>query len=137
MVSRLAVAHPSGKWVGMRSTGATRDGPVLDRWRQGTANAKRLARRVRNDRLVDAWSASHFAWGAGLAMLVGPWWSFAVMVAWEPFEILLLGPLLSRKGIVFGHETWRNAASDIVFDGAGALAAYLVLRLLWDPLGVL
>jgi hypothetical protein len=139
MVSKAAAAvvHPPEAWVAMRRVASSRDGPMLDRWRQGTANARRLGRRVRNDHLVDGWSASHFAWGAGLAMLVGPWWSFALMVAWEPFEVFLLGPLLSRKGIAFGHETWRNSASDVVFDGAGAAAAYLVLRLLWDPLGVL
>ena len=131
-----ATAHPSEAWVRMRSVTATPEQPLLDRWRQGTANAKRLARRVRNDKLVDGWSATHFAWGAGLAMLVGPLWSFAILAAWEPFEILVLGPLLSRKGIAFGHETWRNSVSDLVFDAAGAAVAFGVL-LVWDPLGVL
>jgi hypothetical protein len=67
------------------------------------ANARRLARRVRNDHLMDRWSAAHFAWGLGLTMVLGPLWAFALMVAWEPVEILLLGPWLSRWGIDFGH----------------------------------
>lgn len=132
---RQARVQASDAWVGMRKVAVPGTAPGA--WARGSANAKRLARRVRNDRLVDWWSASHFAWGFALAMLVGPVWSFALMVAWEPFEILLLGPLLSRKGIAFGHETWRNSVSDILFDGAGAALAYVVLLLLWDPLGAL
>lgn len=97
----------------------------------GAANARRLARRLRNDRLVDVWSASHFVWGAGLALLVGPLWAFALLVAWEPFEILFLGPLLSRVGFAFGHETWRNALSDIVFDGAGVAVGFGIAVWLW------
>jgi hypothetical protein len=132
------VLRPSGEWVGMRSTGRPRatEAEAPGAWQRGAANARRLARRVRNDRLADWWSASHFAWGAALTVFVGPFWAFGLMVAWEPFEILLLGPLLSRKGIAFGHETWRNSVSDIVFDGAGVAAA-CVLLLAWDPLGTL
>ena len=103
----------------------------------GTLNARRLARRIRNDHLVDWWSASHFLWAAALTLVVGPWWGLALMLAWEPFEILLLGPLLSRKGIAFGHETWRNAASDAVFDAAGVAFGFFLLLPLWDPLGLL
>lgn len=69
-------------------------------------------------------------------MFVGPLWSLGILVAWEPFEILPLGPLLSRKGVAFGHEGWRNSLSDVAFDGAGAAAAYLVALLLWDPFRV-
>lgn len=102
----------------------------------GAANAKRLAKRVRNDRLVDRWSATHLAWGLVLAILVGPWWSFGLLLAWEPLEILVLGPLISRYGIEFGHETWKNSVSDILFDAAGAALGYLVTRFLWDPIGI-
>lgn len=129
------VAQPSGAWLTMRRTRQQRDG-ALDRWRQGTANAKRLARRVRNERYVDWWSATHFGWAVVLGLLVGPLWAFAILVVWEPVEIFILGPLISRQGVAFGHEGWRNALSDIVFDGAGAIVAYAVARTLWDPLGV-
>lgn len=119
----------------MRESPATKTKPKVVS--VGTANARRLARRIRNDHLVDWWSASHFAWAAALTMVVGPWWALGLMLAWEPFEILLLGPLLSRKGIAFGHETWRNAASDAVFDAAGVAFGYFVLLGLWDPVGIL
>jgi hypothetical protein len=102
----------------------------------GTANARRLARRVRNDHLLDWWSLAHFGWAAALTVVIGPWWALALMLAWEPFEILLLGPLMSRWGIAFGHETWRNAASDAVFDLAGVLFGFFVVLRVWDPLGM-
>lgn len=127
MVSRLAV-QTAGGWVAMRRVPAKADAEP-GAWARGSANAKRLARRLRNDHLVDWWSASHFAWGAALTVALGPFWAFALMVAWEPFEILLLGPLLSRRGIAFGHETWRNSVSDVAFDAAGVATAYLALRL--------
>lgn len=103
----------------------------------GDANARRLGGRVRNNDLIDIWSAAHVAWGVGLAILFGPLWAIIFLVAWEPFEILLLGPTLARHGVPFGHETWRNSLSDIVFDAAGvALGFFIVLRL-WDPMGIL
>jgi hypothetical protein len=101
----------------------------------GAANARRLGRRVRNDRLLDIWSAAHFAWGLVLALLLGPFWAIGLLVAWEPFEIFLLGPRLARWGVPFGHETWRNSLSDIVFDVAGAAASFLWVMPFWDPLG--
>ena len=103
----------------------------------GDANARRLARRARNHTLLDAWSAAHFGWGLALAVLLGPLWSLVLMVAWEPFEIYVLGPTLSRWGIQFGHETWRNALSDIAFDAAGAALGFVVLLRVWDPMGIL
>ena len=103
----------------------------------GDVNARRLGRRVRNDHLIDVWSAAHVAWGVALCIVFGPIWAIAFLIAWEPFEIFLLGPTLARRGIPFGHETWRNSLSDILFDAAGAaLGFFLVLRL-WDPMGIL
>lgn len=128
------VSHPTGVshgWTQMRGV------PTKKEPSAGAANARRLARRIRNDHLMDWWSASHFLWAIALTIAVGPWWGLALMLAWEPFEILLLGPLLSRKGIAFGHETWRNAASDAVFDAAGVAVAFFLLLPLWDPLGLL
>jgi hypothetical protein len=118
-------------WVAMREVHYARTPSA------GAVNAKRLARRIRNDKLLDWWSASHFGWAAVLTVALGPWWALGLMLAWEPFEILLLGPLLARKGIAFGHETWRNAASDAVFDTAGVLFGFFVLLRVWDPAGIL
>lgn len=101
------------------------------------ANARRLGRRVRNDRLIDAWSATHALWGLGLAIVLGPWWAVGLLVAWEPFEILLLGPWLARWGVPFGHETWRNSLSDVAFDGAGVAMAFFLVLPAWDPFGIL
>jgi hypothetical protein len=103
----------------------------------GDDNARRLGRRVRNNELFDIWSAAHFVWGLALAVLLGPLWSIVIMIAWEPFEILLLGPTLARWGIAFGHETWRNSVSDMVFDVAGAIAAFFLVLPYWDPMQVL
>jgi len=129
MVSASQIAN--GEWVEMREV------PVAKAPSQGTLNARRLARRLRNDHLVDLWSISHVAWATALTVVLGPWWALALMLAWEPVEILVLGPLLSRKGIAFGHETWRNAASDAVFDALGVALTYFVVLRLWDPLGIL
>jgi len=100
------------------------------------ANARRLGRRVRNNRWIDIWSAAHFAWGVGLAILLGPFWAVAILAAWEPFEILLLGPYLARWDIPFGHETWRNSLSDVFFDAAGAAFAFLLGLGSWDSMGI-
>lgn len=78
--------------------------------------------RPRNHRLVDWWSLTHIVWGAGLAFLVGPFWALAVMTLWEPFEVLLLSPLLARRGRSFGHESLANSLTDLVFNLAGVLA---------------
>jgi hypothetical protein len=102
----------------------------------GDANAVRLGRRVRNNALLDVWSASHFAWGVALAILLGPFWAVAILIAWEPFEIFLLGPTLARRGIPFGHETWRNSVSDMLVDIAGAATAFFLVLPFWDPLGI-
>lgn len=82
----------------------------------------------RNDSLVDLWSINHFVSGVLLGWIMDPFWALVILILWEPFEILLLGPALYRwKGIEFGHETWQNSISDIVFDAAGvAVGAYLL-----------
>jgi hypothetical protein len=92
----------------------------------GAANARRLGRRARNDRLVDWWSAVHAASGLAAGLLLGPIWAILLLALWEPFEILVLGPWFARFGVEFGHETWRNSMSDIAFDAVGVLAAFWV-----------
>lgn len=75
----------------------------------------------RNDKLVDAWSLVHFATSAFLAWWLGPIAALLLTTAWEPFEIFVLSPLLAKRGIVFGYETWRNSLSDVFFNVAGIL----------------
>jgi len=62
-----------------------------------------------------------------------PFVAMALLIAWEPFEILVLSPILAKFGIVFGHETLRNSLSDIVFDAVGVLAGALLLAALVTP----
>ncbi len=51
------------------------------------------------------------------------------MAAWEPFEIFVLSPLLARRGIIFGFETWRNSLSDIIFNTLGVCIGLLIIYL--------
>lgn len=82
----------------------------------------------RNSSLIDPWSFMHLASGVALGWLIDPFWALVLLIAWEPFEILFLGPALYKwKGIDFGYEDWRNSISDIVFDALGvAIGAYLL-----------
>ena len=73
----------------------------------------------RNDKLVDIWSLVHVVSSGTLAWLIGPVSAFVIVTLWEPFEILLLSPLLAQRGIIFGYESWRNSLSDIVFNSLG------------------
>lgn len=84
----------------------------------------------RNNRLVDRWSFVHFASSAALCWLVGPVPAFVITALWEPFEIYIISPLLGKKGIVFGYETWRNSVSDIFFNTAGISVAFVLKHLL-------
>ncbi len=63
---------------------------------------------------------------AGLAWLIGPVAAFVVVTLWEPLEIFVLSPLLAKRGIVFGYETWRNSLSDILFNSLGISLAVLL-----------
>jgi hypothetical protein len=88
----------------------------------------------RNDSLFDGWSIVHLLTGVAMGWVMPPFVALALMVLWEPFEILLLSPLLARVGIVFGHETLRNSLSDIFFDTVGVcLGAYILLRFVQPP----
>ncbi|MCA9327439.1 hypothetical protein KDA14_02835 [Candidatus Saccharibacteria bacterium] len=81
----------------------------------------------RNDRLIDKWSFVHFASSAVLCWFVGPVPAFVITALWEPFEIFVVSPILGKRGIVFGYETWRNSLSDIVFNTLG-ISMILLLR---------
>ncbi len=88
-----------------------------------------MRKHKRNDKLVDIWSLVHAASSAGLAWLIGPVAAFIVVTLWEPLEIFVLSPLLAKRGIVFGYETWRNSLSDIVFNTLGISSAILLQQL--------
>lgn len=83
--------------------------------------------RPRNDSLVDVWSFVHLATCALLALLLGPLVAFLVALAWEPIEVLVLSPLLAKRGIEFGHESLRNSLSDVAFNAAGVLLGWSLL----------
>lgn len=82
----------------------------------------------RNNALLDLWSLAHLASGIVLGWLIDPFLALVILIAWEPFEILFLGPILYKwKGIDFGYETWKNSISDILVDAIGvAIGAYLL-----------
>jgi len=63
--------------------------------------------------------------------LLLPWLAILLLILWEPLEIFALSPLLAKRGVEFGYETWRNSLSDIFFDITGVfVGAYIVLRLI-------
>jgi hypothetical protein len=63
-----------------------------------------------------------------LTWLIGPVYAFAIVTLWEPLEIFVLSPLLAKRGIIFGYETWRNSLSDIVFNTIGIVFAYFIVN---------
>ena len=87
----------------------------------------------RNDKLYDKWSLVHVVTGIALGWVMNPLAALVIMVLWEPLEIFVLSPLLGRRGIVFGYESWRNSLSDIVFNIIGVLFGAQVLAALSVP----
>lgn len=86
-----------------------------------------------NNSWLDIWSLTHLIWAVFLALVLPPFWALAIMVLWEPLEVLVLSPILARVGVVFGKEGLRNSLMDIVVDVAGvALGAYWI-RPNWNP----
>ncbi len=81
----------------------------------------------RNNKLYDGWSLVHLFAGILLGVLLPALLAIVLMVLWEPLEILVLSPLLARRGIDFGFETLKNSLSDIVVDAAGVTIGYLLL----------
>jgi hypothetical protein len=91
-------------------------------------------RPTRNDSLYDRWSLVHLVTGILLGWIMAPFVALSVMVLWEPLEIFVLSPLLSRFGIVFGYESLRNSLSDIVFNFLGvALGAWVLTAIAIPP----
>ncbi|PIZ62903.1 hypothetical protein COY17_01625 [Candidatus Saccharibacteria bacterium CG_4_10_14_0_2_um_filter_52_9] len=91
----------------------------------------------RNGNLFDAWSVVHLMTGVLFGWIMPPFTALAIMVLWEPLEILVLSPLLARQGITFGYESLRNSLSDIFFDVVGvALGAWLLTEVAAAPFHV-
>lgn len=105
------------------------------RMEQVKITANKDPRRVakRNGNIYDRWSWVHLATGVMIGWLVNPLIGLALMIAWEPFEIFILSPILAKYGILFGYETWRNSISDIVFNTLGVAIGYFILSALIDP----
>lgn len=91
------------------------------------------ARPMRNDSLFDPWSIVHLITGIILGWIMTPVIALAIMVLWEPLEILILSPILGRFGIIFGYETIRNSLSDIFFDVVGVVLGAYVLGHFFAP----
>lgn len=87
----------------------------------------------RNEALFDIWSVVHLLTGVVLGWLLSPFLALLIMVLWEPLEVLILSPMLARKGIVFGHESLKNSLSDIFFDVIGVALGYWVLLNIFSP----
>lgn len=88
----------------------------------------------RNDALFDFWSLTHIFWGISLGWLMDPFIALAILVLWEPLEILILSPLLKRYfNVEFGFETLRNSLSDIVFDVIGIVIGYYLIGVVIEP----
>jgi len=87
-----------------------------------------------NTRHWDGWSFVHLASGIIAGWLMDPIIAFILLAAYEPIEIFVLSPFLYRRfRIIFGNEAWNNALVDIVFNTAGILIGYKLLRILIEP----
>ena len=53
-----------------------------------------------------------------------PFIAIALMIMWEPFEILILSPIFARHYIDFGYESLSNSMSDILVNVAGVSVGY-------------
>lgn len=84
-------------------------------------------RKSRNGVLLDKWSLVHLAFGFVLGLIVNPILAIVLLIAWEPFEIFILSPVMARFNVVFGYETLKNSLSDMLVDCVGVLLAILVL----------
>ena len=84
----------------------------------------------RNNKLYDVWSIMHVLSGIVAGWLVAPLLALALLALYEPIEVLVLCPMLTRLGIDFGYEATINSLGDIFFDGIGVAIGCGLLRLL-------
>lgn len=71
--------------------------------------------------------------GIGVAWVMNPLIALVILVLWEPFEVLVLSPLLAKGNIKFGYESVRNSLSDVFFDVVGVLLGAYVLANFFEP----
>jgi hypothetical protein len=88
---------------------------------------------TRNNAFFDIWSLVHLFTGVLMGWVIDPFLALALMVLWEPLEILVLSPLLAKVGIIFGYESLKNSLSDIFFDVIGVALGYYLLTALIEP----
>lgn len=62
-----------------------------------------------------------------MTLWIGPVPTLIIVTLWEPIEVFVLSPILSKAGITFGYETLRNSLSDTVFNCIGVLGALLLI----------
>jgi hypothetical protein len=102
--------------------------------RKASLKLKVMTEHRRNGNLFDRWSIVHLLTGVVMGWVMAPFVAVSLMVLWEPLEILVLSPLLARRGIAFGYESLRNSLSDIFFDVVGvALGTWLLSSLAVPP----
>ena len=87
----------------------------------------------RNNDVFDNWSIVHCLTGVFMGWVMPPQIALLLMAAWEPFEILVISPIVARHGIVFGYETLKNSFSDIIADTLGIFIGAFILANLFDP----
>jgi hypothetical protein len=87
----------------------------------------------RNNSLFDKWSIVHLLTGIMLGWIMDPFYALLIMTLWEPLEIFVLSPILSRFGINFGYESAKNSMSDMIFNVGGLLIAIYGLTKLVTP----
>lgn len=76
----------------------------------------------------------HFLTGASLGWIMNPLLALALMVLYEPFEVLVLSQFLyDNFGIVYGNEALINSITDIVVNTAGVAVGYHILRKRYPP----
>lgn len=83
---------------------------------------------IRNDKFFDGWSVIHLITSILFTLIIGPKITLVIVFLWEPLEIFLLSPLLSRMGINFGEETLKNSISDLIFDAVGVAIGIAILK---------
>ena len=89
--------------------------------------------RRRNQAVFDVWSIIHLATGVLLGWIMSPFIALLLMVLWEPFEVLILSPMLAKRNIIFGRESLQNSLSDIFFDALGVGLGFWLLANLFSP----
>jgi hypothetical protein len=99
------------------------------------ANPRRISvtKPRRNNAWFDIWSIVHLVTGTAMGWVMQPFVALAIMVLWEPLEILILSPLLARVGIRFGYESLNNSLSDIFFNVVGVALGFWLLTYLVSP----